>query len=88
MSWAKAALSVVVDHRVAAVLDHDEGPAEALEPRQRLDERLRLGLGDAQRGGVDRAAQGLLGGCHRCGPCVGLVGLSWSRRSSRGRSRG
>ena len=41
MSWAKAALSVVVDHGVAAVLDHDERAAEPLEPRQRLDEGLR-----------------------------------------------
>ena len=55
-------LELVVDHRVAAVLDDDERPAEPLEPGQRLDERHRLGLGDAQRGGVDRAAQGLLGG--------------------------
>ena len=55
-------LEVVVDHGVAAVLDDDERAAEPLEPGQRLDERRGLGLGDAQRGGVDRAAQGLVGG--------------------------
>ena len=65
-------LELVVDHRVAAVLDDDQGPAEALEPGQRLDQGQRLGLGDAQRGGVDRAAQGLLGGCHRVRSFVGL----------------
>ena len=41
MSSAKAALSVVVDHGVAAVLDDDERAAELLEPGQRLDEGLR-----------------------------------------------
>ena len=48
MSWAKARLRVVVDHRVAAVLDDDERAAEPLEPRQRLDEGLRLARGDAR----------------------------------------
>ena len=70
MSCGERGLELVVDHRVAAVLDHDQGPAEPLEPGQRLDERPRLRLGDAQRRGVDRAAQGLLGGV------IGLVGSS------------
>jgi hypothetical protein len=57
-------LEGVVDHRVAAVLHDDEGTAEAFEPGQRLDERARLGLGDTQGGGVDGAAQSLVGGWH------------------------
>ena len=35
-------LELVVDHRVAAVLDDDERAAEPLQPRQRLDEDCRL----------------------------------------------
>ena len=35
-----------------------------IEPGQRLDERARLGLGDTQGGGVDGAAQSLVGGWH------------------------
>jgi hypothetical protein len=75
-------LEGVVDHRVAAVLDDDEGPAEAFEPGQRLDEGASPWLGDTQGGGVDRAAQSLVWGWQ----CV-IWWLRWSRRSSRGRSR-
>ena len=56
------ALEGVVDHGVAAVLDDDERAAEPLEPRQRLDEGLRLARGDAEGGGVDDAADGAGGG--------------------------
>ena len=56
------ALEGVVDHRVAAVLDDDQRAAEPLEPRQRLDEGLRLARGDAQGRGVDDAADGAGGG--------------------------
>ena len=41
-------LEGVVGHGVAAVLDDDERAAEALEPGQRLDQGLGLGLGDAR----------------------------------------
>ena len=37
-------------HRVAAVLDDDGAAGERLEPRQRLDERGRLGQGDVAPG--------------------------------------
>ena len=37
MSSANARLQRVVDHRVAAVLDHHDLAVELLEPRQRLD---------------------------------------------------
>ena len=50
-------LEVVVDHGVAAVLDHDDGAPEALEPRQRLDEGLRLGRGGGQGGLVAPVAK-------------------------------
>lgn len=56
-------LEVVVDHGVAAVLDDDEGAAEALEPRQCLDEGRGLAGGDTEGRGVDEAPQvgGLVG---------------------------
>jgi hypothetical protein len=38
----EGALEVVVDHGVAAVLDHDERAREPLQPRQRLDQHLGL----------------------------------------------
>ena len=49
MSSAKARLQLVVDHRVAAVLDHDDVAVELLEPRQRPGEdgdlrRVALGV--------------------------------------------
>ena len=72
-------LEGVVDHGVAAVLDDDEGAAEALEPRQRLDERRGLARGDADRGGVDEAAEVLV---------LLAVVVMCCRPSSRGRSRG
>ena len=53
------ALEVVVDHRVAAVLDDDDRAPEAFEPGQRLNEGRGLGGGDAVGGGVDNAPQGL-----------------------------
>jgi len=40
---------VVVDHGVAAVLDHRDRPAEALQPGQRLDQHSGLLLGVQQR---------------------------------------
>ena len=48
-------LEGVVDHGVAAVLDDDQGAAEALQPGQRLDEGLRLGGGNPKGSGVDDA---------------------------------
>ena len=51
MSSAKARLSVVVDHGVAAVLDHDGLAVEALQPGQRLGEGGGLA---SQRCGVER----------------------------------
>ena len=61
-------LEGLVEHGVAAVLHDDQRPTELFEPRERLDEGGGLRLGDAQRGGVDRTAQGLFWGCHGCGP--------------------
>ena len=80
-SCAKARLRVVVDHRVAAVLDDDERAPEPLEPRQRLDEGLRLARRNTDRRRVDDAADGAGGG--RSG-----VVLMCCTPSSRGRSRG
>ena len=80
----EGALEVVVDHGVAAVLDDDEGAAEPLEPRQRLDEGLGLALGDAQGGSADVAADGVAG---RLRASSGAR-VMCSRPSSRGRSRG
>ena len=61
MSCGEGGLELVVDHRVAAVLDDDERAAEPLEPRQRLDERRGLACGDTDGRGVDepRRAVGL-----------------------------
>jgi hypothetical protein len=77
----EGALEVLVDHGVAPVLDDDERALEPLEPRERLDERRSLRPGHPEGVRVDRATE-LAGGC------VGHRSLTWSRRSSRGRSRG
>ena len=53
MSAANAALQLGVDHRVAAVLDHDGVAVEPGQPGQRLDQRVGLGL----RPGVQVAAR-------------------------------
>ena len=50
-------LELVVDHGVAAVLDHDERTTETLEPRQRLDKDLRLGGRSCQAALTDRTSQ-------------------------------
>lgn len=47
------ALEVVVDHRVAAVLDDHERPGELLQPGQRLDEHLGLLVGTQVGAGVE-----------------------------------
>ena len=47
------ALEVLVDHGVAAVLHDDERARELLQPRQRLDEHLRLLLGAQVGAGVE-----------------------------------
>lgn len=54
----EGALEPGVDHGVAAVLDDDEGAAEALEPRQSLDEGGGLARSNADGGRVDDAAGG------------------------------
>ena len=53
MSCANAALEVVVDHGVAAVLDDDERAGEPLQPRQGLDEDLGLLVRAQVRAGVE-----------------------------------
>ena len=47
----ESAAELVVDHGVAAVLDHHGGAGEALDPRQCLDQRggLVLGVGHGRR---------------------------------------
>lgn len=45
MSSAKHALEMLVDHGVATVFDDDALAGEFLEPRQRLDQYLRLLIG-------------------------------------------
>ena len=54
MSCGERPLEVLVDHRVAAVLHDDERARELLQPRQRLDEDLRLLVGAQVRAGVER----------------------------------
>src|SRR5690606_12617493 len=56
-------LQLVVDHRVAAVLDHDGRAVEALQPRQRLDEyACFFGRGGQPRVGGDGVFGGFVDG--------------------------
>ena len=55
-------LQRVVDHGVPAVLDDDQGTAEPLEPRQRLDEGGRLAGRDPDGGSVDEPTEVLVRG--------------------------
>lgn len=64
MSWANAALRASSIIALPPYFTTTRAPRKRFEPGQRLDERARLGLGDTQGGGVDGAAQSLVGGWH------------------------
>ncbi|CAH0325025.1 hypothetical protein SRABI128_05070 [Microbacterium sp. Bi128] len=83
----EGAAELVVDHGIAAVLDHHGAAGKALDPGQRLDQRGGFVPGVGLGGGL--ACLGVHAVRPLFIPAVHPSGeVSWSRRCFRGRSRG